>query len=233
MLNTRIKKAIFGAAVAVTAVVGSIGQAQAAVYRGAWDPTFGGIFPNLGWQATATLVLPNSCLGMTGSFLNSAAGCGGGGMQVNDATVEFYDITDPLHTVLQTLHFGSAPVVYSMQIAATIPGDTSLGNTQLLGVDTGFFNPVKGTIPLAQYGGNDYYFYLALKGNLAGMVYTDIPQTSPVCSAGIFGTSPTECGVSTPSEAGIFTPQVPEPETYALMLAGLGAVGFMVRRRRQ
>jgi hypothetical protein len=33
------------------------------------------------------------------------------------------------------------------------------------------------------------------------------------------------------NDAGVFAAPVPEPETYALMLAGLGLVGFVARRR--
>jgi hypothetical protein len=32
---------------------------------------------------------------------------------------------------------------------------------------------------------------------------------------------------------GLTVTAVPEPETFALMLAGLGAIGFIARRRRQ
>lgn len=35
------------------------------------------------------------------------------------------------------------------------------------------------------------------------------------------------------ANAGGVTPPIPEPETYALMLAGLGVVGFVARRRRR
>jgi hypothetical protein len=36
-----------------------------------------------------------------------------------------------------------------------------------------------------------------------------------------------------PTPSNWVTGQIPEPETYALMLAGLGAIWFMFRRRRQ
>ena len=39
--------------------------------------------------------------------------------------------------------------------------------------------------------------------------------------------------VSFTSNSGVFLSPVPEPDTYALMLAGLGVVGFMARRRGQ
>ncbi|MEO8442045.1 MAG: PEP-CTERM sorting domain-containing protein, partial [Betaproteobacteria bacterium] len=32
---------------------------------------------------------------------------------------------------------------------------------------------------------------------------------------------------------GVITPTIPEPETYAMLLAGLGFLGFAARRRKQ
>ena len=49
------------------------------------------------------------------------------------------------------------------------------------------------------------------------------------------GASLTSSFVASATGAGteLFLAPIPEPETYALMLAGLGAVGFMARRRRR
>lgn len=221
-----IRKSISACLLVLVASVGTT-SAQAAAYTGTWDPVFGGIFPDLGWKGSATFILPDTCLGLSGSFANAAANCGGGGMQVTQAKVEFYDVNDPGLVALQTLNFGNAPVVYGMSIASA--GPTS---TQLLGANTGFFAPVQGQVAVARAGGFDYYFHLIVNGNQAALMYTRDEFAGPGCVLPIFGPAdPAECGFSASAPNVTFTAAIPEPQTYALMLGGLAVLVAAARRR--
>lgn len=48
----------------------------------------------------------------------------------------------------------------------------------------------------------------------------------------VFGSDNFQTGVSTHTSIGSITTPVPEPETYGMMLMGLGLMGFVARRRR-
>jgi len=226
MLHARARTGFAGALVFLALTLLGASSAQAAVYVGRWDPPFGTIFPDLGWKGSATFILPDDCLGLTGSFANSSPGCGGGGMQVIDAELQFYNsTTDPTGSnVLETLHLGAAPLVNGMTISSHD------GVTDLLGAETGFFNPVKGSIAEARFNGNDYYWHLILVEDEAFLVYTLGAADSPGCA--LF-TAPGSalCGISQTPAHTVFTPAIPEPETYALFGGGLLAMAGIVRRR--
>jgi hypothetical protein len=64
---------------------------------------------------------------------------------------------------------------------------------------------------------------------LIGLEYGDRANTSFSGEVLTFGWNASNPG----DHVRVFTAAIPEPQTYALMLAGLGAVGFMARRRRQ
>ena len=59
-------------------------------------------------------------------------------------------------------------------------------------------------------------------------------QTTTGWHSGVNGSDPFQLRVNelTFAATGSITPAVPEPETYALMLAGLGAIAMLARRRR-
>jgi PEP-CTERM motif len=213
----RARSALSVVLLGAAATFGSIGPAQAALYTGNWDPAYGSIFPSLGWSASAVFDVPDACLALgNGSNIPISGSCAG--FSVLSAEVDLYNIASP-GTILQS--FSLDPSVFVNGI--------NLAGGQLSGIDTGFFDFFVPTLSIA--GGGSYSFSLILfGGNMAQLVYANPTATSPGCA--FLQVPGASCGISATAATGIFAP-IPEPETYVLMLAGLGALAFAARRRRR
>ena len=212
---TRAKSVLSALLLGAAATLAGTGSAQAAIYTGKWDPAYGGIFPDLGWSATAKFDVPTSCLALgSGNNLPISGACAG--FDVLSAKVSFYDISAP-NTILGSFDLSTNVDVTGIYLAGG----------KLTGVDTGFFHSFVPTLDIA--GGGAYSFSLLLyQATKAQLIYTNPPTLSPGCA---FLTDD-NCGKSENFAVGTFTAAVPEPETYLLMLAGLAAVGLARRRRR-
>lgn len=134
-------------AIAAAFAASAISTAQATVYVGAWDPTFGAPFINnlpysnaiLGWRGKATIDIPGNC-GLTNETitLNNAANCGGVAV-VRDALVEFYDNTGnpPNPTIVGSI-FWTSPGP-NLPIAGVTIGDMDFVNGELDQFETNIF----------------------------------------------------------------------------------------------
>src|SRR5690349_21638469 len=112
---TRAKSILSAVVLGAAATFGGTGSAQAAIYTGNWDPAYGGIFPDLGWSASAVFDVPNSCLAAgDGNNIPISGPCAG--FDVLSAEVSFYDVADP-GTILNSYSLNPNVIVNGINIA--------------------------------------------------------------------------------------------------------------------
>ena len=214
----RVRSVLSAVLVGLVATFGSVGSAQAALYTGRYDPAFGAPFLDLGWDALVVFDVPDACLALgNGNSISTSSGpCAS--FSVVSGKVDFYNLAVP-GTILET--FNLSPNVGI--------GSVDITGGKLSGVDSNLFDYfVPGAPSESIAGGGDYGFRLGLFDDQAELAYLKPPTTGVTC---LGDTRPDAiCGYSD-NVQGVFAP-IPEPETYALMLVGLGALGFAARRRR-
>jgi hypothetical protein len=222
MLQTRLKSTLLGASIAVAAMLGAVGPAHAVAYKGAWDPGYGAPFSQMGWRGEGLFEIPDACLGSSGWVANGDE-CSSGGMKMVSGTLSFYDV-DNSSVDLETFALNPSVFIYEMFV----------DNGVLTGVSSGFLQPVVPTLAIA--GGGAFGFHqqflreVSPQNTPSVQLYYTAGTPDPTC---LFRNPPTcEGGMSETKAILVLTPAVPEPETYALMLAGLAAIGFIARRRR-
>ncbi len=167
MLHASVRKTLVGLVVSVAAALGAAGSAQAAVYKGAWDPAygFGGnsptTFPNLGWAGSATITIPDTC---AISAVLTSANCAG--MTAGYALVDLYTPANG------GLAGATATELLSFNWIVDVTKATFTG-TDLTGVDSAMFPAVLPAVPSLSgvAGTTGYAFSLQLSSELGALLY--------------------------------------------------------------
>lgn len=230
MFKTRLQKSLWCGALALTGLLAGVQTAQAGPVRVKFTPPFDAPFPDLEWSGQAD-IFDGSCA-QTGSVSNFVAPCAGQ-FTFQNATLTLSSIATP--ALSQTISVAGAMVI-TVQRTGLTPADfqgvvgTPFAPVQFPGVSSADYAGSPAWFSLVMVGGKDVQLYWFK--NDPG-TYFQSPNTYLACGKpGVNVIDGNVCGQSTNTAQGVFLP-VPEPSTYAMMVAGLGALGFIARRRRR
>ena len=241
----------FVAAVAMAGALGAMAPAQAIIVSGQWDPMYGSPFladnttttADMWWSGSALFTIPDTvaCEANAGNlYLVTCSG-----MNVSSAQVLLTEGQGG--SVVDTLNFQGSAALTKVKFAND--------GTTVLWVESNWWDPLEqGTA--SEYDLSNYLFSVGFSQAGANLFHTELDayldrhgghgpdersffwygygvgHIGDLCGPTTAPGDGDICGFSNTMGTMVFAP-IPEPSTYALMFAGLAAIGFMARRRRQ
>lgn len=238
MLHFKHFKSIVASLLAACAVAVPVGKADAAVFVGTFDPSFGGNLANLGFRGQATFFVPDACLGTSGFVVNANL-CSNGAMSMTAATVDLYrfdlNLLAPPPPTLASAIF--APPAASL-VDVLLSYNSFTGQTSLLGVNTGEVGPqgvnvVDSGGPI--YSGNIWlqFFEPQFSINFSSDVLAFAVAPGSQRGAYLFACDPAVrdgCSQIQSNPAQVTFVQIPEPATWGLVTLALAGSVFVRRR---
>jgi len=229
MLSSKKPKSLLGGALAACVLM--VGAPTAiAGSKYIYEPDFGNPFPDLYWSGE-TIIEDGTCTAI-GDVSNFGSPCGGQ-----------FSFQNTTLTLASKTNLGSSQTQSSLTGADVISVQrTGLSFSEYEGVVGTPFNPIQfRSVAAANYRDAPAWFSLVMLPETKVQLFWFKNDPGVYSSSNAFykdcakpgdnAVGDNRCGQSTFASLAVFAP-VPEPSTYAMMLAGIGAVGFIARRRR-
>lgn len=250
MFSHLLKKSFLGGAIAAASLMAGVQTAQAAPARVNFTPPYGAPFGDLEWGGFADI--DDGTCGASGTLYNFVSGPCVGEFSFITATLNLSSISNPL--IKESITLTGAQVV-RVDRTSPAPTDWTKVYSSPFNPVKGSIAPTLYDPP-GPTGADNAYFSLIFVGGYAQLMwfqkdpgpalvdplafpYVKLPNALQYAGCYLAGPGDNNilvnrCGLSSNLEgAGAvlkITP-VPEPSTYAMMFAGLGALAFLARRR--
>ena len=250
MMSVKVKKLFIAAALLAAGGFGAVAPSQALTVGGRWDPLYGSPFldtattnTDMWWSGQALFTVPDTVACAATAVNSFLVTCGG--MFVSNAKVFLSDGSGG--PVVDTLSFAGTLALTKVKFGTD--------GTTVLWVESNWWNPLAAG-SATQYNLSNYLFSVSFAQQGANLFHTGRGiyleahgghgpddkvlfwngegngHIGDLCSPVNAPGDGDLCGFSNTIGTMVFAP-IPEPSTYALMLAGLGALAFMARRRRR